>query len=127
MLDADSNAIPLRAAHRNLGKRFFELKYPGVEEPWSDELKSVLHMIPRHDTGPSLGDGRTMRPEFTMVTQDESVGRAFYDLGDVFQITKPGRYTVKLQFQVYVRVWKGGQIFAYKLVRFEPIEFMIRK
>jgi hypothetical protein len=72
MFDSESNAVPLRSDFRNLGKRFYDLKYPSVEQPWS-ALKDVLRMKPARITGPSgpvLGIGSQMESDFVRAEQD---------------------------------------------------------
>ena len=127
MFDSANNAVPLRPAYKNLGKRFFDLKYPAPEEPWSDAIKDVLRMKPAHATGPSLGMGPQTIADFMIATPDIGGGRSFYNLDDVFKVEKAGKYKVRLQFQAYERIYKGGQSFAYKLERFEPVEFTVTK
>jgi hypothetical protein len=53
--------------------------------------------------------------------------RSLASLEDLFIVKEPRTYKVKLQFQVYARIYKGGQSFAYKLERFDPVEFTVTK
>jgi hypothetical protein len=119
MLDSTGNAVPLRWSFRNLGKHFFDVKYPSNEQPWS-EVEDMMSIRPAHGTCPAM-------VENVCASQKSMEGRSFYGLEDVFQIKKPGMYKVRLQFQAYERIYKGGQNFAYKLERFEPVEFTVTK
>jgi hypothetical protein len=119
MFDSASNTVPLRPGFRNLGKHFFDLKYPSMEQPWS-AIAEVMRIKPAHGT-------QSAAVEFVIASQKFGGGGSFYDLEDVFQLEKPGQYKVRLQFQAYERIYKGGQSFTYKLQRFEPLEFTVRK
>jgi hypothetical protein len=120
MFDSTSNAVPLRPRFRNFGKHFFDLKYPSTEQTWS-AIEDMMRIRPAH------GTQQTATVEFVIATQDVGGGGSFYNLEDVFQIQKPGQYKVRLQFQAYERIYKGGQSFAYKLERFDPVEFTVTK
>jgi hypothetical protein len=65
--------------------------------------------------------------DFVIATQDVGGGGTFDSLEDVFQIKIPGQYRVRIQFQTYETIYKGGHNFMYKLVRFEPLEFTVTK
>lgn len=119
MFDSAGNAIPLQGAFTNLGKHFFDLKYPSTEQPGS-AIEEMLRIRPPHGTQSAAG-------EIVFAGQKSMEGRSFYDLEHVFQIKKPGQYKVRLEFQAYERIYKGGQSFAYKLERFEPVEFTVIK
>jgi hypothetical protein len=119
MFDSESNAVPLRSDFRNLGKRFFDLKYPSIEQPWS-AVEEIMRIRPPRGTQPA-------RVDFVMALPKIGEGRTFFGLGDVFQIGKPGQYRVKLQFQAYERIDKGGHNVMYKLERFDPVEFTVTK
>lgn len=127
MFDSASNAVPLQRNFADLGKHFFDLTYPSAEQPWSSVIKDVLRMKPAHATGPSLGLGQQTMADFVRAEQEVGERRSFNNLEDVFAMKKPGLYRVRLQFQVYARIYKGGQSFAYKLERFEPVEFTVTK
>jgi hypothetical protein len=84
-------------------------------------------MKPAHVTGPSLGLGQQTMADFVVPGQKIGEGRSFYGLDDIFQLKGPGKYKVRLQFQVYERLYKGERIWMYKLERFEPVEFTVIK
>ncbi|MGP8201318.1 MAG: hypothetical protein ACLQU4_17645 [Limisphaerales bacterium] len=127
MFDSASNEVPRRATFKGLGSKFSELSYPSPEEPWSDRIQNVVRTRPAHVTGPSLWFGKQTMADSVFATQDLGEQREFYNLEDVFDLKRPGRYTVRLQFQAYASIYKGGQTFAYKLERFEPVEFTVTK
>jgi hypothetical protein len=79
-------------------------------------------MKPAHSTGPGAPG---MEADFVIGTQDVAVHRWLPSVKDLFAVKEPGVYKVILQFQVYARIYKGGQSFAYQLERFEPIEFSV--
>ncbi len=119
MFNSASNAISLRWSFRNLGKHFFDLKYPSIEQPWN-AIKKTISIRPAHGTQAAAAD-------FVIASLDFGGGQSFYNLEDLFQMKRPGRYTVRLQFQAYERIYKGGQNFAFKLERFDPVEFSVTK
>jgi hypothetical protein len=120
MFDSSGNAMLLRSSFTNLGKQFFELTYPSNEQP-SSEIENLIRAKPAHVKQQSA------KVEFVIATQDVGGGAFFYNIEDVFQMQKSGQYKVRLQFQVYERIYKGGQNFTYKLVRFDPVEFNVTK
>ena len=120
MFDSAGHDIPLKESFTNLGKHFFDLKYPSTEQP-SSEIEHLMRVKPAHGTQHSA------TVEFVIATQDVGGGGSFYNLEDVFQMQNPGQYRVRLQFQAYERIYKGGQDFTYKLERFEPVEFTVTK
>jgi hypothetical protein len=128
MFDSTGKSVPLRTKHRDLGRRFYELEYPSAEEPWSGALANVLRMKPARITGPSgaqLGIGEQMESDFVMAEQEAGEERPLASVEDLFDVKRPGAYRVRLQFQVYMRIYKGGQSYAYQLERIEPIDFII--
>jgi hypothetical protein len=130
MFDSSGNSVPLSTKHRDCGRRFYELEYPSAEQPWSGALTNVLRMKPARITGPSgasLGIGEQMQSDFVMAQQDAGEQRPLAGVEDLFDVKSAGVYKVRLQFQVYMRIYKGGQSFAYQLERFEPLEFIITK
>ena len=127
MLDSKGNAVPLSTQCAKFGKRFHELVYPSVEQKWDNALRNVLRMKPAHSTGPSLGFGQQMEADFVIATQDGSSEHSLPSVEELFAPEIPGEYKISLQFQAYARIYKGGQSFAYKLERFEPIEFTVKK
>ena len=62
-----------------------------------------------------------------MAQQDAGEERPLASIEDMFDLKSAGVYKVRLQFQVYMRIYKGGQSFVYQLERFEPLEFVITK
>jgi len=130
MFDLAGNAIHLRSKYEEWGKRFNDLKYPSTEQLWNTSLRNILRMKPARITGPSgesLGIGPQMEADFIIAEQDGGSQKALPSIEDLFAVKEAGVYKVKLQFQVYARIYKGGQNFAYKLERFEPVEFMVVK
>jgi hypothetical protein len=128
MFDATSNAVPLRHKFASLGKHFFDLKYPAAEQPW-DAIKDTLRMKPARitgPTGPSLGLGPQMMADYVLA-REVGEHRSFSHIEDMFELKKPGLYTVRLQFQAYEQIYKGGHKYAYKLHRFDPVEFAVKK
>ncbi len=119
MFDSANKAVPLRWSFRNMGKHYFDLKYPSTEEPW-DAIKEVILIRPPHGT-------QAAAAETVFAGRKSAESRTFSPLEDIFQLRKPGKYNVRLQFQVYERIYKGGQTFLYKLERFEPLEFSVTK
>lgn len=130
MFDSAGNNVQLSRKYRDLGRRFYELKYPSGEQTWSSVLSDVLSMKPARITGPSgsfLGIGKQMESDFLTAEQEAGEERPLAGVEDLFDVKRPGVYKVRLRFQVYMRIYKGGQSYAYQLERFEPIDFIITK
>jgi hypothetical protein len=119
MYDSMGNTVPLRSNAKNMGKHFFDLKYPSVDQLW-DAIEDRMRIRPPHGT-----QGAAAESVFAGLKSSE--GRTFPCPEDIFQIKKTGLYKVKLQFQAYERIYKGGHSFTYKLERFEPLEFTVTK
>jgi hypothetical protein len=71
-------------------------------------------MVPAHGT-------QSEAAEILFAGRNSNEGRFLPCPDDLFELKKPGLYSLKLQFQVYKRIYKGGQSFTYQLERFEPI------
>jgi len=128
MFDSAGNSVQLSVKHSAFGKRFYDLKYPSADQPWSNALRDVLSMKPARITGPSgpsLGLGAQMESDFVIAEQNAGEQRLLPSFDDLFVVRRPGVYKVRLQIQVYARIYKGGTSFAYKLERFEPMEFAV--
>jgi hypothetical protein len=119
MFDSASNAVTLRNSFRDFGNHFFDLKYPSGEQTW-DTIDGFTRIKPAHGTQSEAAETLFAGPNSTE-------GRFLPCPDDLFQLKSLGRYTLRLQFQVYERIYKGGRNFAYKLERFDPIEFTVTK
>jgi hypothetical protein len=125
IFDSASNAVPLRKNFEYVGKHFCDLKYPCPEQEWS-QIEDVLSMKPAHVTGPPMWLGEQMMADFVMAS-DIGEHRTLHNIDEMFDVKKAGPYTVRLHFHAFALIHKGGQQYAYKLERFEPIEFMVTK
>jgi hypothetical protein len=119
MFDTNGNAVRIREDYAKLGHRFFDLAYPSTEQRWND-VENVLRIRPAHGT-------QSAAPDSVFASQKSCEGRYLPSPESLFDVVKPGNYTVKLQFQAYERRYIGGEINMYKLERFAPVEFTVTK
>jgi hypothetical protein len=119
MFDSNSNAVELHWNFRNSGKRFFDLKYPSPEQSW-DDIENIVRIRPAHGTQSAAAD-------VVSAGRKSCEGRQLPCFDEIFQIQKPGLYKVRLQFQAYKPIYKGGRNVMYKLERFDPVEFTVTK
>jgi hypothetical protein len=119
VIGPNGKAVPFRKAFENLGKHFYDLKYPAGEQP-GIAIDDTLRIRPTPGTQAAAG-------EVVFAGEKTEEGGSFYNLEDVFEMKEPGEYKVSLQLQAYERMYKGGQIFMFQLDRFEPFEFIVTK
>jgi hypothetical protein len=119
MFDASGNAVLPRSSFGTLGLHFFDLKYPSGEQPW-EQIEHILRIRPAHGT-------QSAKADRDLLGRKGWAGRPFHTSDEMFDLKAPGRYRLKLRFQVYEWVYKGGQTYAYILERFDPVEFFVTK
>jgi len=119
MFDSKGFAVSPRNSFTNLGKHFFDLKHPTTEQEW-DAVKDVIRIRPAHGT-------QSAAPAVVFAGHENSEPRYLSCPDDLFDIKSAGRYTLKLQFQAYERIYKGGHTNVYRLERFDPVEFTVTK
>jgi hypothetical protein len=119
LFDSNSNSLPLRMNFKDLGKNFLNLKYPSSEQAWN-AIENTVAIRPAHGTQSAAG-------EVVFAGQARFEGRSLASPEELFQMEGRGLYRLRLQFQAYTSLYRGGQVTVYKLVRFDPIEITVAK
>lgn len=118
LFDAVGQPVPLKPHLRGLGRLFPALRYPAPEQSWAAVQDTVRT---------TTGHRGVKWPDTLSAGPHHGDSRPLSSIDAMFQVSAPGVYRARFQFQVYKVIHPGRGLVAYKLERFDPVEFAVRK